>query len=237
MIWAGSPFARHIEFSAGAPTGAVSYRLLGNDGATALTSGTYNAAGALDLLLMIPGEFNTCDLPLIEMRTLVWDYPTETGLQSGRESYTVARPIPFAVSIVGVRNKLGLSNHELAEENIDLAAAYSEFSNLAGAANVATAASAGDRTTLLCLHAIEAMAAFALLPSIQLRAAQQESSGTNKFARFTSVDWDRLDLELRVQIDRARAAIDLTFDADGQGVFSFGVAPRDTDAFTGDTNS
>lgn len=235
MTWAGSPFAHRIEFSAGLPTGAVSYDLLGNDGTTVITSGSFTpTAGAVDWLLVISATHNTCALPLFEYRTLTWEYLTADGVQFGRVSYRVDKPLPFTVTADGVRNKLGMSDHEISDDSVDLITAYSEISTLIGEATVLAAAVAGNRSTLLIAHAIEAMAAILLIPSLQLRAAQRESSGTNEFARFAKIDWMMLEGSLRTHIDRARAAVDTNFDATGAAGFLFGTAVRSPDAVTGE---
>lgn len=235
MVWAGSPFAHRVEFSAGYPTGAVSYRLLGNDGVTVLYSGEKAPdRGAVDVQLIVPAQHNTCALPLFENRTLAWDYITEAGVQSDRITYRVDRPLPFAVSAEGVRNKLGLSDHEIADSAVDLITAYSEILDLIGETALSTAAVAGDRSTLLVAHAIEATAGLALLPTLQLRAAQRESSGTNEYARYSQIDWVMLEANLKAHVDRARGEVDATFDATGTGGFVFGTAGRSPDAITGE---
>lgn len=233
MVWAGSPFAHYVEFSTGLPTGAVSFELLDHTGA-ALTTGTVTPAqGAVGQLITINGSYNTCTLPLMEIRTLTYSYTTATGLVSDRIGYRVDRPIPLGVSPEGVRSKLGLSEHEIKDAEVQLLEAYAEFLNMVGSTAITTAAAAGDRTTLLAIGAVEALAALSLLPSLQLRAAQRETSGTNEFSRFNSIDWDMLRDELLMQVSLARATLDPTADTTGGDVFSFGTAPREFDAVTG----
>ena len=237
MTWAGSPFAQLIEFNAGLPTGVVSYRLMGHDGVTALHSGTVvSEYGAVSALLVIDAEHNECALPLFENRTLIWYYATASGIVTDRVTYRVERPLPLAVSVAGVRNKLGLSEHEISDEAVDLVMAYAEFQNMVGDAALTTAIAAGDRTSLLCNAAVEAVAALALLPTLQLRAAQQETSGTNQYARFGTIDWSYVEVDLLGIIAKARFALDATYDAYGDGTTAFQVAPRDVDAVTNETN-
>jgi hypothetical protein len=233
MVWAGTPFARKIEFSTGLPTGAVSFSLMGNDGSEIRAGTVAHDADAISTLLVIDGADNSCDKPFFENRTVTWNYVTSEGVVSDRVTYRVDKPLPFAVSPEGVRGKIGIENHELVDELVDLVTAYSEFSSMVDPDALATAASAGDRSTLLCLHAIEAIAALMVLPTIQLRAPQKETSGTNEFARFNKIDWSRIELDLVASIARARAEIDPTFDGTGAGAFMFGTAPRETDAITG----
>jgi len=236
MIWAGSPFAHRIEFSAGSPTGAVSFSLLGNDNSVLVSDTVTPDTGAVDCLIVIDGENNSCDTDLLEQRTLTWSYLTASGAHSGRLTYMVCQPIPFAVSCDGVRNKLGIEANELGDAAIDLVSAYAEFASLIEATTLSDAAVAGTRTTLLCVHAIEAVAGLALLPTLQMRAAQQESSGTDSFARFGKIDWQLLEGSLLSYVARARTELDGAFDELGTAGFVFGTAPRETDAITGETN-
>lgn len=232
MIWAGSPFAERIEFNTGAPVGAVSYQLLGNDGAPLIEDTLTPDPGALSCLIIIPGTENTCDLPYFENRTLTFSYVNADGLVTGRSPYRVQRPIPFVVGEDSVRAKLGVEKHELPNDNIDLVAAYIEFAAYFEEGALATHANAGTRATMLCSQAIEAMAALVVLPSLQLKIAQRESSGTNEYQRFAGTDWSSIEASLAAHIDRARAAVDGLFDTTGDGAFSFGTVTR-TDAITG----
>lgn len=230
MIWAGSPFAQLIEFSTGQPIGAVSYELLGNNGASLLTGTEAPTAGAASVVIQIAGALNTCALPLFENRTLTWSYTTVQGLVTGRVAYRVQRPIPFAASTEGVRAKLGIEAHELKNEDIDLVTAYAELTTMG---DTTPYAQSGDRNNLLCIHALEAIAALLALPSLQLKLAQRETGGTNEFHRYSKVDWDRLELELQGHVARARALLDGTYDATGGAVFSFGKVTPTPDVITG----
>lgn len=227
MIWAGEPFARLIEFSTGAPTGALVYSLV-NDTGTVLTNGSVTiAAGSVSYLLVVDGAHNTVQ-NLFEGRTLQWSYSTTNGLVVDRCSYRVGRNIPFPVSTAGVRTKIGLSEVELPDDEIDLLRAYSDVVTKLDLGSVA----AGSRTALLVSEAIEAQAALSTLPSLQLRVANKESSGSNIFQRFASIDWKQLEEYLLSIIEQAAAAITPVIDVT-QGAFVFTSFRRGTDAITG----
>jgi hypothetical protein len=232
VIWAGSPFAHRIEFSTGQPTGAVSYELHGNEGQVLLDLELNPEAGALSGLILIGGAHNSCGKPLFENRTLIWNYLTADGLVSDRITYRVQRPVPFAAAPDGVRLKLGVEAHELKDDEIDLVSAYAEFVSMFEAGALTVHETAGDRSTILCIHAIEAIAALQLLSALQLKVAKRETSGTNEWERFTNTDWVRIELDLASHIARARAAVDPSFDATGGTVFSFGTVTR-ADPLTG----
>lgn len=232
MIWAGSPFAQLIEFGTGFPVGAISYQLMAFDGVTVLQSASITPAdGDVSALIVIEGSHNTVAAPLLETRFLTWSYVTATGVVSDRVTYRVNRPLPFAVSDEGVRNKLGVAAHELPSENIDLVAAYAELKVLLPTLDVA--ATAGDRTTILASNAIEAQAALDKLPSLQFRAARSETSGSDQFSRFDKIDWAWLASELRLHIYRLREALDEAFDNTGGDALTFTTAPRTVDPFSG----
>ncbi len=205
MHLAGSPFAHELDFSTGLPTGAVVYSVLGNDnlpvsGYEAIS--VYPPAGALSLLIIVPGTINTVSTPLFETRTLSWTYPTEHGVENGRKRYRVVRDIVFPVTPEGVRAKLGIEDHELPDERIDLLSAYATLSNGYEAGALDAYATAGDSTTLLIADAIEAMAGLEVVSSLQLAVARKESSGTNSYERFANMDWDSLRAQLYSYIGR-----------------------------------
>ena len=233
MVWVAAPFAHRIEFRSGQPTGAISWQLLGNTGNTLVSQSFTPEPGSVSALIVVAGTYNTCSRPLFEARTLVYSYQTPDAVVSDRIAYRVERPIPFPVSPRGVRSKLGIEDHELPNDQIDLVSAYAEFSELFDSDTLVVQETAGDRTTILCIHAIEAMAGLAALPALQLRVAQRENSGTNEFQRYTSVDWERIERDLAAHIERAKVALDPAYDATGAGSFSFGTVTR-TDAVTGE---
>lgn len=233
MIWAGSPFAQRIEFSTGFPAGAVSYQLLDNDGSILVDQELTPEAGAISMLILISGAHNSCNKPLFEARTLTWNYTTDTGLVSDRITYRVQKPIPFPVSTDGVRAKLGIEPHELRDDEIDLVSAYSELVALVPDGSTAIYETAGDRNTIILIHAIEAVAALTYLPALQLKIAQRESGGTNEFSRFTKIDWDRIESDLIDHIARARALLDTEFDVTGDTVTTFSKATPSPDVITG----
>lgn len=234
MVWAGSPFAQKIEFVTGTPVGDVSYQLLGHDGSKLVDTSFTPSEGAVSWLIVIPAEHNTCSLPLFENRTLVWSYTTADGVVNDRVTYRVDRPLPFAVTPRGVRTKLGLADHEIDDDQIDLVAAYAEFAALVPAAALTAAETAGDRTTLLCLNAIEALAALALLPTVQMFAAQREDSASSQWARFRNIDWSGIEAGLLSVVTSARAALDGAVDTTGTNVLVFTTAPRSPDGITGE---
>lgn len=233
MVWDGAPFAHNIEFTSGAPTGDITYSLKGNDGSEIVSGTVTPGVGSVSYLLVISGANNTCANPYLETRVLSWSYTTASGIVADQVMYRVDRALPLAVTVEGVRAKLGVEDHEVSDLIIDLVAAYAEFVELVGSSEISTAAVAGDRSTILCINAVEALAGLALIKTLQLRAAQSESSGTNDYKRFSKIDWRAIEDDLVAHVSRAQSVLDPTFDATGEDAFTFGTAPRSTDAVTG----
>jgi hypothetical protein len=230
VTWAGSPFAQLIEFRTGLPTGAISYTLIGNAGEVLVDDQVTPDAGAVSHLLVIDGAHNTCAQPLFETRTLVFSYLTATGIVSDRVSYRVDKPIPFAASGEGVRLKLGIEPHELTDEEVDLVAAYAQLLTFG---DPTPYVSSGDRNALLMVNAIEAIAALLVVGILQLKIAQREDSGTNKFIRYTGPDWLRVESDLHLHIARARQILDSSYDALGDTYQAFGKITPSPDVITG----
>jgi hypothetical protein len=231
---AGSPFAHEIDFSTGLPTGAVVYSVLGNNN---LPIAGFNAvsvtpaAGALSITLIVPGIANTCNLPLFEGRTLTWTYSTTKGIITQSVRYRVEKQIPFLVSNEGVRSKLGVEDNEVEDRDIDLLHAYATLQAKYPTGVLDAIAPLGNLNTLLVINAIEARAALDVLPSLQLAVAKTEDSGTNKYARFNSVDWDALRAGLEAHLNLVD---DLLVPAvDYVGIIMFQTAGSGTDRVTG----
>ena len=117
----------------------------------------------------------------------------------GSTTYRVERSIPFPVSVHGVRSKLGVEDHELEDRDIDLLMAYATISE---SYNIAPYIDSGDMNALIVTNAIEAQAALQALPSLQLAVARSEDSGTNKYQRFGSIDWEGLAASLDQMVYR-----------------------------------
>jgi hypothetical protein len=230
VTWAGSPFAQLIEFRTGLPTGAISFTLIGNAGEVLVDDEVTPDVGALSHLLVIDGAHNGVAQPLFENRTLVFSYLTATGVVSDRVTYRVDKPIPFVASADGVRLKLGIEKHELADEEIDLVTAYAQLTSFG---DPTPYQSSGDRNSLLMVHAIEAIAALVVVGTLQLKIAQREDSGTNKFIRYAGPDWLRIESDLHVHIARARQLLDTGYDATGDTYQAFGKITPTPDVITG----
>ncbi len=237
MVWAGELFAHNLDFSAGSPTGAVIYSVLGNDdlplsGLDAVS--VTPVPGSISHLIIIPGSAHTVATALFEKRTLIWSYTNATGAVNGRLPYRVEKPLPFPVSNAGVKAKLGLMDDEIGDEFINLTKAYAMFAEAVALGDLASYEDSGDLASLKIIDAIEAVAAMAVLGKLQVLVTRSEESGTNAFSRFSEIDWELLRGELQEIIDQG---LNLVVPPDNElaGITVFFAIGPTTDPFTGES--
>lgn len=190
---AGTALTQAVEFSSGHPDGDISWELLDGRGQT-VTNGTVTpAADAISAIIAVDGASNGLAAGLMfEPRELQWSYTTGGLTQSGRYRYRLEAFLPFGVSEDGVRRKLGIETHELEDATIDLVRAYGWFRDQVSQAKLDLAT---DFTALAACDGIEARAALVLLPLLQVKVAQKESSGTDQFER-PDADWALIQAQL-----------------------------------------
>jgi hypothetical protein len=207
---AGRAFTQLVEFTDGHPDGNITWQLL-DGGGTQLATGTVTpAAEAVSSVIRIEAVNNGLvdATALSEPRELQWSYEVGGLLKSYQLRYRIDAFLPFGVSEDGVRRKLGLELHELEDADIDLVTAYSKFRDQV--TSVALAA-ADDSLTLEICNAVEAMAAVVQIPTLQVRLAVKESSGTDQFQR-ASIDWDMIRAHLDQFIAQGIAAVNPAVD-------------------------
>lgn len=203
-MYSGLPYSRLVTFDDGAPVGAVSWVLRGVDGATIATGEVTPPAGAVSTVLIIPAEHNTVQEtdPLRVTRDLSWSYLAEGQIRSGRERYFVEGSVPFPVSETGVRDLLGAPAHNLPDREIDLISAYWSLRSTVGEQELFAFEGLDGEDATVIARAIEAKAALELLPTMPLRIAEQESSGTESFRRH-EMDWEKLEEQLLATVSVA----------------------------------
>lgn len=227
----GTAFTHLVEL-VGTPDGALTWALT-DAGGTAVTNGTITPdVGAVSVLLTIPSINNTLGVGIrTGSRDLTWSYAVEGVIQSGSVQYLLEARIPFAVSPMGVRTKLGLGAVEdLGDDEIPLMKAYLVFEESVG--SVELAAVTGDLAQLRVVDAIEAIAALSLLPSLQVRIAERESSGTNQYARG-KIDWQQLQEDLQAMVQEGEAAANSALVAGSNGTSLLQLVTPDVDLFPG----
>lgn len=232
-IAAGFPFGFDLMFAPDLPTGAISYTLLGTDNSVRITSSVTPPAGAISYPIVIPAsDAVLTGGRMFENRTVTFSYTTINGVVSGTVRYRVDAFLPFAASNDGVRMKIGVLDEELLDDDIDLMAAYLVFRNsILDQATLAASALSGSLVTILVTNAIEAAAAVALLPTLQIKLAVARTGGTNTFERTSKMDWDALRKSLEAIVAQGQVAIDIPTNPAGDPGFIFGLSFR-TDPVT-----
>lgn len=234
MFEAGKKFSYLIQFSSGQPTSSLVYRLTNQDGTVVLTNTVSITLGQLSYLVVVPAATNVLTKPLFEKMTLEWEYTTATEAISESVSYVIHTPIGFPVSKDGVRNKIGVTNEELLDEDINLFEGYLYFQNLVGAdVDLTPYNDSGDINSFNIAKAIEAATALSMLPSLQIRLPKKYDSGTSAYERWNSIDWEGLAAELNAIIGTGLdTAVDEFEYYSNNAIFV--LSDRGPDAITGE---
>ncbi|SKB62349.1 hypothetical protein [Sphingopyxis flava] len=226
---AGLDFSQLVTFDDGAPDGDISWALYRLDGTEVATGAITPEDGAVSAVLVVAGTYNQLSTgTLRNVRELAWTYTVGGDIRSGRVEYTVEGRVPFPVSPRGAREKLGVGPQDLPDDEVDLIGAYWEMGSLGPVTayeNLETA------EAHLIADGIEALAALAVLDTLQIRIAKMESSGTNEYQRG-SIDWDKLRAKLQAQVARATDLLNPT-EAGGAGGGPLFVLATISDDFSG----
>lgn len=230
---AGTIFTQLVEFSDGFPDGLITWQLLDAGGFQAASGTMTPVVGSVSAVITVPSASNTIDgNELSSSRELKWSYLVSGLARSGRHRYRLEAFLPLGVSEEGVRRKLGLEPHELPDEAIDLVAAYGSFRNTVGTNPLLLVETLGGYNALVACDAVEALAALALLPTMAIRIASKESSGTSQYQR-QKIDWDQLKIALEGMVAAGHLLIVPSYDE----TVAFGalliIARPALDPFTG----
>lgn len=231
IVRAGTPVSFPVLFSSGFPDGNVTWEIRDQDG-DVLDDGTVAVpAQAVSVVVAVPGTATT--LPngvLLSARDICWTYTVNGIVIYHEERFSVEARLPYGVSANGVRAKLGVDKQDLPDQDIALVAAYYAFLGVVtqDALDLITDPSG----QLAVTNSIEALAALALLPTMPVRVAAKESSGTNQYQR-QKIDWDAVRLSLEAMVDAGYEIVVPGYDVTG----AFGplliIATPEVDPLTG----
>lgn len=188
-----------VPLDQGFPDGAVSWVLVG------VASGTVTpSVGAVSINIQITPLNNTLGVgEMLGFRELQWSYAVSAIAISGYARWTLEGSIPFGVSEAGVRKKLGIDTEaDLSDADINLIHAYLNLQNDVGASALTAQETGTSFNKLTVIDAIEALAALELLPTMQIRVAKSENSGTNAYTR-QNIDWQILADNLNNYVSKA----------------------------------
>jgi hypothetical protein len=206
---AGQALTQLVEFTDGRPDANIDWELLDGRGLQVATGAVAPAADAVSAIIVVSAAQNSIeDGVLASPRELNWSFTIGGLIQTGRRRYRLEAFLPLGVSAEGVRRKLGLEDHELDEEAVDLVSAYGQFQEQVTAA--ALDAAEGHQA-IVAADAIEAIAALALLPSLQVSLALKQSSGTDQFQR-DKIDWKAIRAQLESLVAVGLTAVQPVID-------------------------
>jgi hypothetical protein len=229
ILRAGLAATHLVTFADGQPDGDVTWELLADDG-TVLDSGTITPA-ADQISVLIPLSSEATALPdgiLQDTLDVTWSYAVSGAIRNGEARYMLEARLPLGISPDGVRTKLGVTASELPNTEISLVSSYLIFVDAIGIPPT----DAIGIAQLRIRDAIEAQAALALIPTMAVRIATSESSGTNEFKR-QDIDWGAIAADLATMIDLGYLAVDPTFDAGAVTGELFLLATPAVDPITG----
>ncbi len=224
----GSALTRLIEFPSGVPDGDVSWSVRDVQG-TLITSGAQTPLpDAVSMLLVLPSAVTAITAPdvLQEMRELTWSFEVDGVPSTGQFRFTLEKSVPVPASIDGVRQLLGVPEHNLADDEVSLVEAYWDFLESAELTEITSTGS----TLRKVGRAVEALAALRLFPTLHSRLAQKETSGTDSFTRF-DINSDELRAHLNQIVLDGLAAV---APAETEAQLTLFAAARGPDRFFGE---
>lgn len=226
IVRSGSGYTHTVLLSSSAPA-AVTWRVFDAAGVEVDTGTVAPPANALSFDITVPGSANTLAIgSFVSSRDLVWSYMDGGKLVTDELRYSVEARAPYGVSPAGVRAKLGLEPSDVPDSDISLVRAYLTFQSIVNPVGQ-------DPDSLVLRDAIEATAAIQLIPSLRVRIAKSEDTGTNKYQR-QDVDWDQITTDLEAIVLAGYLLIDPDYDSFGvtEGTL-FILATPATDPITG----
>lgn len=233
IIRSGLAHSVPVLFENGLPDGDVTWSLFDTAGAQLATGTAPVPDGAVSTSIGIDASLNTLAADVLSgTRDLDWHYTVGGTLINGTQRYSIEARPPFGASNDGVRAKLGLTAEDLPDGEISLIAAYRYLRTTAGILNVAAITDNGGDNDAVLREAVEAFAALALLPTLPLRVALSESSGTNQYKR-QEIDWTALEGPLSALVDAGITLALPSYDPLANSAALFVLATPATDPITG----
>lgn len=233
MIYrSGQAVSVPVLFASGHPDANVTWTVYDETGAVD-TGFITPAVDAVSVTITIDSPTNTLGVGKFSgYRDIEWSYMTAGVSVADSFRYNLEARIPFGVSADGVRSKLGVSKAELPDGDISLMRAYLSFRSAVSTVALAAFDLTNEAGSLAIADAIEATAAIALIPTMAVRVASKESSGTDQFQRQT-IDWVFVQAALEGLILAGTIAVLPAYDPTSEYGDIFILAGPATDALTG----
>jgi hypothetical protein len=230
IVRSGLALSIPVLFSSGNPDGDVTWRLLGATGIEMATGTVAVADDAVSVNILIAASMNTlAPGSLFASRDVEWSYTIGGLVVNDEVRYSVEARAPYGASNSGVRTKLGVEAKDLTDADISLISAYVSFRDVVTADRLSALVDEADM--LAVRNAIEAQAALNLIPTMAVRVAVSEDSGTNAYKR-QAVDWGAIAESLAGIVSAGVLAVFPGYDPSPVGAL-FILATPSSDPITG----
>jgi len=209
--------------------GTASYRVRGNagtliSGPTPITTDANTTA----VTITVPGAANAIT-KAVENRFVVLDFQVGGAPHRIERNYKLTAWAPVTASFAEVRAKLGVTEFELPDQDIDLLSSYLFIKDELGTV-FTDALTDGSTSSLIANDLVAIRTALAALPSLQLRVMQSEKSDVVQMSRPTKIDYPALHRHLT---DLYAAGVSKLTSVAETTLTLFTVATRSPDPFTG----
>lgn len=155
---------------------------------------TTNAQTHVDITF--PASVNDKTLPT-ELRYLHLRYTVNGVSYEISDTYMVVARTQFPVTPKDIRDLLGVSISELPSDAIDIVASYQNLQVDMKSYDTEALFTSGAAGLLKLIEALKIRAALDVLPGLPLRALQKKQADNVSGSRFSKVDWEKLEADLR----------------------------------------
>lgn len=164
-----------------------------------------------------------------EKRTIALNYLVNGIGKQQIATYRLTAFLNHSVTPGQIRGFVGVQQHELPGEEIDLLISFLKVEKVVGLAELGAALASGTTVELSANEAIRMQAVLDVLPSLKQRIAQSETNGLKGFSRPVIRDFS--DVEQNARDRYSDALTDITGRTDT--TFTLAVLTQDTDPITG----
>jgi len=213
--------------------GTTTYTVYDHSG-NAISGATDVAVTTDDTTTSVPVTIDAADNSIasgkiFEKRTIVLTIEKNGQVHTFRKNYRLVPLLKHSETPDSVRSFLGVANHELPDEDIDLFQAYITVKELFDNPTIDAVLESGDHKEMAANEAIRMQAVLDVIPSLKQRIAQNESDGTFEFARPKLENFNQLEKTAR---DRYSRAIQLATESTPTNT-TMVLTTRETDPITG----
>lgn len=201
-VFAGTPTALTIPYIIGTQpvspdAGSVTYTIKDQLGTPMVGLADIAYAGTgFEMKILVPSTANQISgSRRFERRTVVVNFKVGGEEMQISSTYRIVPEPTYTVTPTDVRAFIGIEDHEMPDEDIDLLSAYLVVEKEITADVLTTALSAGTTDEIAANTLIRMRAVLDVLPSAKQRMAQSETNGVKQFSRVDLKELDKLKIE------------------------------------------